>query len=219
MKSRKSFSSIERRHLLPLLCAASVLKEYSEFNLLVKEIKKKNISFIKIYEALLQNYLFAGYPSALVSLKMLKQHYPKVKLKHSDDMNLYHFKKVGEKNCKMIYGDKYEKLMSNVRKFSPELSSWLILEGYGKVLDRKGLSLKERELCIISVLTCLKFEDQLFSHINGALRVGVSLTEIQKAINNLSFFRKRGITSFGNKLLRKYLRNAGLPRRIKIRHI
>lgn len=210
MKNSKSYSSLDKKYLLPLLCACSVLRQNSKFNLLIKEAKKKRIPYIKIYEALLQNYLFAGYPSALVSLKKLREYYPKVKLEHSDDMNLYHFRKRGEKNCKDIYGNKYEKLVSNIRKFSPELSSWLILEGYGKVLGRKVLTLKERELCIISVLTVLKFEDQLYSHINGAIRVGVTITEVKEMINNLSNLKRKELVNYGNKVLRKYLKEKGM---------
>lgn len=53
------------------------------------------------------------------------------------------------------------------------MAEWLIIEGYGKVLGRKGLSLKERELCIVSILSAMKFEEQLYSHIIGAINVKV----------------------------------------------
>ena len=62
----------------------------------------------------------------------------------------------GIKNCKKIYGDKFDKLISNIKNFSPEMAEWLIVEGYGKVLGRKGLTLKEREVCIVSILSALK---------------------------------------------------------------
>jgi 4-carboxymuconolactone decarboxylase len=210
MKNFRSLTSLDKKYLLPLLCSASVLRLNSHFNLLIKQAKKNRISHNKIYEALLQNYLFAGYPSALVSLKMLREHYPKVRIRNSDDMNLYHYRKRGENNCKTIYGDKYEKLINNIRKFSPELSSWLILEGYGKVFGRKRLSLKERELCSVSVLVALMFEDQLYSHINGALRIGASLDEVQNVIDNLSLLGNKASTNFGNRVLIRYLKEKGM---------
>ena len=80
-------------------------------------------------------------------------------------------KKVGVVNCKKIYGNKFDKLISNVKEFSPELSKWLVTEGYGKVMGRKGLSLKEREMCNVAVLCSLKYDSQLYSHINGAMRL------------------------------------------------
>jgi len=158
---------------------------------------------------LLQNYLFAGYPSAIISLKILNKHVRFTPRISADDMNLYHFRTRGEKNCKAIYGKKYDKLIANVNSFSPELSEWLVLEGYGKVLGREGLSLKERELCIVSVLIALKFEDQLYSHINGALRVGATDKDVEQAIENLSLLGKKSLAAFGKKVFNKYRNDKG----------
>ncbi len=200
---------LENKYLLPLICAAAVLRMDTILEELILLAKRKRISNTKLYEALLQNYLFAGYPSAIISLKILNKHIRSTEKTTSDDMNLYHFKDRGEKNCKTIYGNKYEKLIANVNSFSPELSEWLVLEGYGKVLGREGLSLKERELCIVSVLNTLKFEDQLYSHVNGALRVGATGKDIDAVIENLSLLGKKSLTDFGKKVLKKYKKNKG----------
>ena len=97
----------------------------------------------------------------------------------------------------------------NVKSFSPELSDWLILEGYGKVLGRKGLSLKKRELNIIAVLTVLRFEDQLYSHINVAVRMNASIAQIKKVITNLIILDTE-VVEFGMKLLSRYIRDKGI---------
>jgi len=205
----ETVKKLEKKYLLPLICAAAVLRLDDMLEELILLAKRRRIPNTKLYEALLQNYLFAGYPSAIISLKILKQHTRYTEKIFSDDMNLYHFRKRGEKNCKAIYGNKYEKLIANVNSFSPELAEWLVLEGYGKVLGREGLSHKERELCIVSVLTALKFEDQLYSHINGALRVGSKDVEIENVIENLSILGKKNLTSFGKKVFGKYKKNKG----------
>jgi len=198
------------RKLLPLIAAASALQKMNILRELVAQAKSRKIPFIKIYETLLQNYLFVGYPSALLSLKLLKELYPNKKLTKAADMNLYHFRKRGEANCKKVYGNKYEKLIKNVKGFSPDLAEWLVLEGYGKVLGRRGLSLKERELCIVATLTALKFEVQLYSHINGAFRVKASIDEIYSVIVSLSFIGNRNLTSFGLKVLSRYKKEKGM---------
>jgi len=177
---------------------------------LIVETKLRKLPFKKIYETLLQNYLFTGYPSALLSLKLLKELYPNKRIPKAADMNLYHFRNRGEANCKKVYGNKFEKLISNVKNFSPDMAEWLILEGYGKVLGRKGLSLKERELCIVATLTALKFEDQLYSHINGAFRAKVSIEEIQSVIESLSLIENRNLSAFGNKVLTRYRKEKGM---------
>lgn len=205
-----SLKNIKRKHLLPSIAAAAVLRLEETLALLIEEAKRRKIPRVKIYEVLLQNYLFAGYPSALVALKILKHRFPKTSSQKKDDMNLYHFKKRGIENCKAIYGSRYEKLISNVSGFSPELSDWLVLEGYGKVLGRKELSLKERELCIVAVLCVQKFEEQLYSHVNGAYRLGVKIEEINELIETLALLGRKGNVNFGKKVLQKFRKNKGV---------
>ena len=201
---------LTKKNLLPLIAAVSTLRKMDMLRELIIQAKFRKIPFIKIYETLLQNYLFAGYPSALLSLKILKEVYPNKKLTKAADMNLYHFRKRGEANCKKVYGNKYEKLISNVKNFSPDMAEWFVLEGYGKVLSRKGLSMKERELCIVAVLTVLKFEDQLYSHINGAYKAKASIDEIYSVIVSLSFIGNRDLTSFGLKVLSRCKKEKGM---------
>lgn len=211
MASRKSIlSALSKKELLPLISASAVLRNYDAFDKLLTIAKRKSIPFNKIYEALLQNYLFAGYPSAILSLKLLKENYPAKRLSKAVDMNLYHFRKRGIINCRKVYGDKSEKLIYNVKQFSPDLAEWLVLEGYGKVLGREGLSFKERELCVVAVLTVLGFEDQLYSHINGAFRVRTSIEEIRKVVKNLSLFREKSITEFGLRVLMRFEKAKGM---------
>ena len=196
--------------MLPLICAAAVLRLDDILEELILLAKRKRIPNTRLYEALLQNYLFAGYASAIISLQILSKHVRFNAKTSNDDMNLYHFKTRGEKNCKAIYGKKFDKLIANVNSFSPELSEWLVLEGYGKVLGREGLSLKERELCIVSVLTALKFEDQLYSHVNGAFRVGATIGDIEQVIDNISLLGKKSLSTLGKKILKKYKKGKGV---------
>jgi alkylhydroperoxidase/carboxymuconolactone decarboxylase family protein YurZ len=195
---------LSKKYLLPQIAAASANNEFIILREIILQAKFKKIPFSKMYETLLQNYLFAGYPSALASLKILKEYYPYKKLPEVADMNLYHFRRKGEERCKKVYGNKFEKLIRNINNFSPELAEWLVLEGYGKVLGRTGLSFKERELCIAAVLTVMKFEDQLYSHINGVVKAGASIKELQSVINNLDLLGKKNLSGFGNKVLTRY---------------
>ena len=198
------------KYLLPLIAAVSAKNEFKLISELIIRAKTKRIPFSKIYETLLQNYLFAGYPSALSSLKILKEYFPKRRLPKVADMNLYHFRKMGEIRCRKVYGNKFEKLIQNINKFSPELAEWLVLEGYGKVLGRKGLSFKERELCVVSVLSVLKFEEQLYSHINGAIKAKASIEEIESVIKNLDVLEKKKLSGFGMRVLNRYKKEKGM---------
>jgi len=201
---------LSKKYLLPQMAAACAINEFKRLREIIIKAKFEKISFSKMYETLLQNYLFAGYPSALASLKILKEYYPYKKLPEVADMNLYHFRRKGEERCQKVYGDKFEKLIRNINNFSPELAEWLVLEGYGKVLGRTGLSFRERELCIVTVLAAMKFEDQLYSHINGAVKAGASIEELQMVIKNLDFLGKKNISGFGSKVLTRYKKDKGM---------
>jgi alkylhydroperoxidase/carboxymuconolactone decarboxylase family protein YurZ len=189
--------------ILPLIAASSVLRKEKIFRKFLLLAKEKKISGRKIYEVLLQNYLFAGFPSALISLKILNEIFPFAKRKNII-LTYADLKKRGEKTCRKIYGNKYEKLIKNVDSFSPELADWLVVEGYGKVISRKQLNLKERELSIISVLIVLKYEEQLYSHINGAYKLGINNTFISELTDSLTVFGNKSYSAFGKRVLKKF---------------
>lgn len=170
--------------ILSLISASAAVKHKDKFDYFIKLALQKRISKEKIYEALLQNYLFCGFPNALFFLKRYHQLTGFKPKKYRSEINK--LKQKGLKTSQKIYGDKLSKLISNVKKFSPELSEWLIVEGYGKVISRKTLSIKEREACIISVLSTQMFEEQLISHLLGGLKNGLKINQIEKLISNLT---------------------------------
>lgn len=194
--SGKGFTNIS----LALLCATSVLRKEKDLKEILSVLKDRRFNKRKIYEALLQTYLFAGYPSALISLSIYSEYFRNGGQLTEND-GITSFKERGEKNCRKIYGNKYDKLISNINSFSPELSDWLVTEGYGKVLGRRGLSLKDREICNIAVLTALKFESQLYSHINGGHKLGFRWKQIEEIIESLSLLNRKDCVKFGKKVL------------------
>ena len=199
----KKFSEYE---LLALLSASSVLRKEKYFKELLFFCKKRKIKREKVYETILQTYLFAGFPSALVSLQIVNEFIPKKNTVTNNDTKLGTIKN-GTQTCKKIYGNKFDKLINNIKSFSPELADWLIIEGYSKVLSRKGLTLAERELSIISILTVQKYGSQLYSHINGASRQKVSEKKIKKVIENLELLGNKSYTKYGLRVFSKFINN------------
>lgn len=195
-------NNLSELELLALLSASSVLRKRKYFEIILETLIRNKCSTNKIYEALLQTYLFAGFPSALISLKRFNEVAGNNKIYRGYDFKKYSAR--GEKNCRIIYGNKYDKLIYNVKSFSPEMAEWLIVEGYGKVLGRKGLTLKEREVCIVSILSALKFKDQIYSHINGSVRVKVGIELIYKIISNLEIISAKSSAKFGLSVLTEY---------------
>ncbi len=91
----------------------------------------------------------------------------------------------GERLCQRIYGDAFESLKTKVQPMAPEVFDWMILEGYGKVLSRPGLDIDIRELSIVAFLIAENRPKQLWSHMKGAINVGVSIEHLRVVVADL----------------------------------
>ena len=173
-----------------LLCFfVSCITSYKINYLLVitEIIKERGVKSDKIYETILQSYLFCGFPVTIESMKIFNKVYKSFR-KPKYDFNLSKYRISGVKNCQKIYKSNFNKLMDNFAGLSKELKEWMIIEGYGKVMGRKGLSLKTRELINTAILATKYFEHQLYSHIKGSLNTGSTYEEILNVIKVTEFF-------------------------------
>src|SRR6476659_2097168 len=104
-------------------------------------------------EVIIQSYLFAGFPRTLnaarswraISGEPAPATDASAEIRNSED-----WERQGEQTCEIVYGESYQLLRENVRKLHPALDSWMITDGYGKVLSRPQLDLPTRELCIVA---------------------------------------------------------------------
>ena len=137
---------------------------------------------LALYETLLQSYLFGGFPTALDALTTfsavngeLQTSSPPTADVHNNEV----FYKRGRELCARVYGSVYPKMMDRLSAITPDLSNWMILEGYGKTLSRPGLSTILRELAIVAMLANYKREQQLISHVRGAQNVGATAAQLE----------------------------------------
>lgn len=138
-------------------------------------------------EALLQTYLFVGFPAALTAMSAWRERTGEPPADGAPDPlaavgRAPEREERGEEVCRVVYGPLYERLRQNVRKLHPDLDRWMIREGYGKVLGRPGLGLAERELCIVALLAAAGRGPQLHSHLRGALRAGAREADVGVAL-------------------------------------
>ncbi|HKH92000.1 MAG TPA: carboxymuconolactone decarboxylase family protein [Gemmatimonadaceae bacterium] len=129
-----------------------------------------------VEELLLQSYLFCGFPRALNAAREWRRVSQRVApdTDEAEDVGLAEeWRERGELTCAAVYGDMYEKLRLNVRDLHPALDTWMVVDGYGKVLGRPGLDLQRRELCVVAACAAMGQDRQLHSHLRGALNVGV----------------------------------------------
>jgi 4-carboxymuconolactone decarboxylase len=139
-----------------------------------------------IEELILQSYLFSGFPRALNAAREWRRITPGPSVASSGDDDLALWREQGEATCAAVYGAMYGKLRENVAQLHPALDSWMVVDGYGKVLSRPGLDLPRRELCIVAACAATGQDRQLHSHLHGALNVGVSPAVLERAIEKLT---------------------------------
>ncbi|MEX2117054.1 MAG: carboxymuconolactone decarboxylase family protein [Bacteroidota bacterium] len=121
--------------------------------------------------------LILGFPTMIDGLEKLSRLYPpNSQLPKSTNA------RNGLAILRRVYGDQTKKLLTNLRALHPELPAWVVKDVYGKVFSRRGMSLRERELCNVVVLSFQNLEKQLRSHIRGAQRAGMSLPDLRKAL-------------------------------------
>ena len=146
----------------------------------------------QVEEALLQAYLFLGFPAVIWAFTIWRSLEASHASEHvepfrrppeaDDDELVSKWRREGEAVCARVYAGNYEKLRTNVQALHPELDRWMIQEGYGKVLSRPSVDLLTRELCIVALLAVTGWEPQLHSHLRGALNAGAEPAEAEAAL-------------------------------------
>jgi 4-carboxymuconolactone decarboxylase len=147
-----------------------------------------------IEELILQTYLFAGFPRAPNAAREWRRLSGGSQAEaaeanpaggNDDYTNAPEWRSRGEETCAVVYGDAYAPLRRNIAHLHPALDTWMIVEGYGKVLSRPGLDLPRRELCIIAACAHTGQDRQLHSHLHGALNAGAPAGAVDSTFDAL----------------------------------
>ena len=89
----------------------------------------------------------------------------------------------GWQKLEEIDGEAGEKVIESLADIAPDLGRYIVEFGFGDLYSRPGLDLKSREIATVAALTVMgNAAPQLKVHINAALNVGVSETEIVEII-------------------------------------
>jgi 4-carboxymuconolactone decarboxylase len=139
-----------------------------------------------VEELLLQSVLMVGYPRALIAFAVWRK-VSALSAPATDEGQDYgqvgDWTRRGEAVCATVYGENYSKLRDSVRALHPAIDAWMITEGYGRTMGRRGLDLMRRELCIVAQTAVLETPKQLHSHLRGALNAGASFGQIEGVLS------------------------------------
>lgn len=176
-KSRPSGSVLA----LCAYAAAMTRRDFAAARAALAAAKRAGARRVAAEETALMLMLYAGYPAALEGLRVLNDAWPG-RAKATGEGTPATWTRRGEALCRRVYGPAYEKLLPAVRALHPDLATFMVEHGYGRVLSRPGLSAKDRELVTLAALASLGWERQLVSHLLGALRVGATAREVEAAL-------------------------------------
>lgn len=149
----------------------------------ILQARQAGVPLRQIKEVFLQSYLFAGFPrmiNAFLTLATVPGSRGGAPFEGLLSPAL--LRRRGERHCRAIYGEQTDAMLSRMRELHPDLAEWIVSEGYGKVLSRPWLPQRDRELASIPVLALQGVESQLYSHLRGALRLGVAPAQIRRAL-------------------------------------
>lgn len=142
-----------------------------------------------VEEVILQSYLFAGFPRALNAMREWRKACGvPAETEAPGETYASHaaWESRGTATCATVYGRFYEALRRNIRDLHPALDAWMVVEGYGKVLSRPALPLRERELCIVAACAGARQDRQLHSHLHGALNAGAEVALVRAVLQALA---------------------------------
>ncbi len=137
-----------------------------------------------VEEVILQTYLFAGFPRSLNAAREWRRISGREAPSEDEgtSFDTAHLTARGEATCATVYGRFYDRLRHNIRALHPALDSWMVVEGYGKVLGRPQLDLARRELCVVAACAIARQDRQLHSHLHGAVHAGASPAQVDAAL-------------------------------------
>ena len=138
-----------------------------------------------IREALVQCQPYAGWPTCLNALSVMSAVFaeqgrtltqePTPRLERSE------LRERGLANGAKIYPD-YAAVEAAVASYDSELAVYLTENAYGQIYARGQISVQQRELVAIAMLTAQQQLTQLAWHLRGALRVGCTPAETKEVI-------------------------------------
>jgi alkylhydroperoxidase/carboxymuconolactone decarboxylase family protein YurZ len=178
-----------RARLLAVLSATIAVSRGDLIKAVIIHIKNLGIEDKAIYETVLQSYLLLGFPRMIEAALVFNEVFgdrkksPGVQEISLEEARSWH--KEGHELCRQVYGANYEKLRSRFLAVSPEIFRWMVLEGYGKVLNRDGMTQVERELAEVAALIIDGRKRQLISHVLGSLNVGAEMSLIKQVCEDV----------------------------------
>ncbi len=134
-------------------------------------------------ELFLHLSLLLGFPTMLEGLTTLRAVATKPTATSVKTESVVLVMKRGKDVLKRIYGSALNQLLANLGSLHDDVPEMIVRDVYGRIISRRGLSLREREIVNVTVLSIQQLDQQLYSHIRGALALHVSKKSLRTVIS------------------------------------
>ena len=160
----------------------TIRKRQQAFRTVERALKTGTYSTRFFSELFIHLSLFLGYPAMLDGLERLAVIKRRRKSRPTTSKEQESAAKKGERILRRIYGNQAMKVISRLDGLENGLGTRITEDAYGGIMGRPGLPLADRELINVVILFIDGFEPQLYSHLRGALRVGVTRRTLQSVL-------------------------------------
>lgn len=148
---------------------------------------KKGLSNSRLTEPMLSELflhlsLLLGFPTMLDGFAMLRSATGKSDSTRFVTLSNKQLRNRGKRALKIVYGHALDRLLANLKSLHTQVPDLIIRDVYGRIIARPGLALRDREIINVAVLTIQGLDQQLYSHIRGALRLRVSASAVRTTI-------------------------------------
>ena len=114
----------------------------------------------------------------------------------------------GDRMRRKVLGDKYvDGARKSAATFGADFQNVVTSLAWGGVWSREGLSLRDRSLVTIAVLTALHRPDELRLHLQGAINNGLTKRELEEAMVQIGVYAGFPAAVSGNRVGQAFFRD------------
>jgi alkylhydroperoxidase/carboxymuconolactone decarboxylase family protein YurZ len=182
MKRLSTSLSPRIRTLVAFSAFLCLQERKNAYSLMSRQMKRTTLPAEFFSEVLIHLSLFLRYPAVLEALEVLS-HSSRRRLRTVSLGAGGRNKSVkGRVLFRAVYGAQTPRVLHNLERLHPGLAKHIMVEAYGRIMSRGGMTLSEREIINVVVLFLQGYEKQLYSHLRGALRSGLPLPVLVDAL-------------------------------------